>query len=848
MISPEFIESIARELRVRPEQVAAVLPLLDKGAGIPFIAHYRKDACGNLREDVIERIALRNMEYTALENRRAALLQNLAAQGILSEELNAAVAACRDKATLDDLALAYKKPKRTRGAAAREAGLQPLADFLLAQEAEKPVEAVAAEHAKPHTPYGTPEAALQGARDILAETFAVMPALRGRLRQALAEKGVVHIRLTKPAPEAKVDPRYREFEDLKVPVSEIAPGKLLSALRGARFGQLRIDIELDETAFWAEVSAIVLKPEIAPSSQHVRMALEDAFRRLLRPEIEQEVIHELRTRAEDVLIHGFRLDCEQHLMAPAYGARPAAGMVAISASRLCAVAVASDGAFLASCQLEPAAPEAVSELAAFLNTHGLDCVGIANAPVSREMSRFVAEAIAKSGRSEAVYCLVNDVGLSIHASSKAARDEMPEADASTRAALCIARRLQDPMRELLKLEPRDIAGVSNQYDINQRRLREALCRTIESCVSRVGADVNTAPVDVLRYVCGLQMGAAQNIIAFRAEQGGIKSRQQLLQITGIGEKTFEQCAGFLFVVGGEHALDATRIHPEAYGIVAQIAEKAGLTPEGLLQHPFKFDAVDLAPFHGGNIGKHALDDIRYELRHPRRDPRLPFRIPRRDAAAQDLAALQEGAVVDGVIVSVTEFGAFVDIGVHHLALLHRTEISQRRYLDPRTSLRIGEVVQLKVLKIDREKQRVSLSRRALEAAVAPRPQRPVRAEQPRREEVRREAGDGTASPESAAPDRAARAQRFSERRDEGRAARRREDEAPRRPRRDEARPARERTEAGQEERRPARKAGGASKVMASRHGTPSAVKHADSDSQFNTSLAEQLEAMRKKLA
>lgn len=843
MISPEFVESIAREVRVQPEQVAAVLPLLDKGAGICFIAHYRKDLSGNLREETLERIALRNIEFTAFENRRAALLENLAAQGILSDELKAQVAGCRDKAALDDLALAYKKAKRTRGSSAREAGLQPLADFLLAQAGEKTVEEAAAEHAKPHTPYGTPEAALQGARDILAETFAVMPNLRGRLRQLFFEEGVVHIRTAKAAPEAKVDPRYREFEGLRVPAREIAPAKLLAALRGARFGQLRLDIELDDAAYCSEALGTILKTPDSAGAQHVRMALEDAYRRLLRPEIELEVLNELRTRAEDVLIHGFRLDCEQHLMAPAYGARPAAGVVAISAARVCVVAAAPDGAFVASRQVEIAASEAASELASFLNEHAIDCVGIANSPVSRDTSRLIAQAIAKSGRPDANYCFVNDVGLSIHAASKTARDEMPEADVTTRAALSIARRIQDPMRELLKLEPREIAGVSNQYDINQRRLREALCRTIESCVSRVGADVNAAPVDVLRYICGVQLGAAQNIVAYRVEHGRIQSRQQLLQVTGIGEKTFEQCAGFLFVLGGENPLDATRIHPEAYGVVAKIAEKAGLTPEGLLQHPFKFDSVDLAPFYGGNIGKHTLDDIRYELRHPRRDPRLPFRIPRRDPAAQDIAALAEGAVVEGVIVSVTEFGAFVDIGVHHLALLHRTEISQRRYLDPRASLRIGEVVQLKVLKIDREKNRVSLSRRALETEP---PQRSPRTERPRREQVSREGGQVMPEGAPATGEQGARAQRLHDRREEGRSERRREGDAARRPRRDESRPQREAVEGTQEERRPARRAGAPSKAMASRHGMPSAVKHADGDSQFNTSLAEQLEAMKKK--
>ncbi len=822
MIAQEFIDRIAKEVRVQPEQVAAAIPLFDKGATVPFVARYRKDLTGNLDEGRLERIAELNTRYTAFSNRRTAVLENVEAQGHMSDSLREQISGCTDPVELEDLYLPFKKVKRTRACAARDAGLQALADALLAQDATgKPVDELAAEYAKPGTPYGTPEAALQGARDILAERFAVDPVTRGGLRNTMRNEGKAVVKATKTAEN---NARYKPFFDLKEAVKSISADKLLKVLRGVRFGALRLDLVIDDDAYIGTMNERYVQQADSPFAAHLRHAIEDAYRRLLRPELEAEVLNEVRTRAEDALIGSFRRDAERNLLGAGVGAVPVLGVHALSETSFALVVIGGEGALLESLEFQitdELRAAAAATLRDIVQKHGIAAVAIGNIPGSREFSRLTAEVTRDLEGCDTFYHFLDDTSAQVYALSKAGKAEMPEDTQGARTAASLARRLQNPLHELVKLEARDIAGVSNQYDINQRRLRDALFKTIESCVSRVGADLNTAPADLLRYISGIQLGTAQNLVAFRKEHGGIKTRQQLIEVPGIGEKTFEQCAGFLRIPGGENPLDATQIHPEAYEIVGKMAEAAGVSVAELIGNAEKIGALDVAPLASGAIGERTLEDIRRELRAPARDPRRAFKRPRY-GRANNVMQLEEGIVVEGIVTNVTDFGAFVDIGIHQDGLIHLSELANRFVRDPREVVHVGDIIEVKVIKVDRSKERVSLSRKATQAPPESRP--------------RRGGGEGRGG------DRPPRAD------GEGGAR-------PQRPRRDGGRPDnrdRKRAEGDRPPRKPRRDKRGdgppAKGKGASRLGMQSQVKHGDAKgSQMNTLLADQLAALKDKL-
>lgn len=817
MIAQEFIDRIAKEIRVSPEQVAAAIPLFDKGSSVPFVARYRKDATGNLDEARLERIAELNTRYTAFSNRRTAVIDNVEAQGGMTDALRKSISSCSEPAALEDLYLGFKKVRRTRACAGRDAGLQPLTDALLAQDPEgKPAEELAAAYAKPGTPYGTADAALQGARDILAEHFAVDPKTRGSLRKTLFNDGKFVAKATK---NAEGNARYKQFYDLTEPVKSIAPEKLLNMLRGVRFAMLRLDIQIDDDAFLSALQSRYIKDANGPYAAHLRQALEDAYRRLLRPELESEVMEEVRTRAEDVLIATFRRSAEEQLMSPGLGAVAMLGIHPASENSFILAAVGADGAPIETAEFqttEEARAAGAETIKTFIEKHAPIAVAIGNSPGSRNASRLVTEAVRDIKDSDVFYYFVNEAGAQAYASSKIGKNELPDLSQGARTAVSVARRLQDPMKELVKLEPRDIAGVPNQFDINQRHLREALFKTIESCVTRVGADLNTAPADLLRYISGIQLGTAQNMVAYRNEHGGFKTRKQLIDVPGIGEKTFEQCAGFLRVQGGENPLDATHIHPEAYETVGKFAEQAGVSVAELQNNNEKLAALDLAPLATETLGTRALEDLRRELRRPGKDPRRKFERPRYGRVTSVLQ-LEEGITVEGVVTNVTDFGAFVDIGIHQDGLIHLSELANHFVRDPREVLHVGQVVEVKVVKVDRSKERVSLSRKALQAPPEGRP--------------RRAPADGDRGPVRGEGDSKDRRPARGEGRSQDRDRKRGDGDRPRKPRRNQ-----------RNDGPPSRN------KQASRLGMQSTVKHGDSKgTDMNTLLADQLSALKDKL-
>ncbi len=845
MIEPKFVERIAGELALPPEQVTAAVQLFDRGATVPFIARYRKDAVGNLSEALLERIEERNAYFIALTNRRNAAIDNLAKQEKLTDELRAKLDACFDQVSLDDLYLPYKKQRRTKASIALDQGLEPLAAFLWAQmPVGVPVEEFAVSFVNSEKSVSSPEEALLGAQNILAEHISLDPAARGLLRDHIREEGRLTTSATKNAHEQKN--RFDAFYHFSEPLKSVPNHKLLAILRGVRTGVLRMDLVINDEEMMSRLTAQYVKEPGSLFEPFLRAAVEDAYKRLLRPAGENEVVEMARERADEEIIQSLRESVEQALMAPAAGAIPVMG-VDPGPRTGCKIAVVDEhGAYLESVTLNLNEPEANLEeatqvLLGMIEKHGVRGIAISNGLGAREVARFVNETLKKASNKRIFFMFVNHPGAALYAASKTAQQEFPDLEPGFRSAVSLARKLQDPMAELLKLEARNIITGQFVHDVNPRRLRDLFSKTFVSCVNRVGADINQAPAEVLRYICGFQMGTAQNLIEFRKKNGGIRSRAQLTEVSGIGDKTFEQCAGFLRVIGGENPLDAMNIHPEAYGVVEKIAEKTGLPVNRLIGNREVLSKVNPAEYATETIGPLVVNDILDDLLKVRRDPRPEFRVPNFLDGVYDIQDLEEGVEVEGVVTHVTDYGAFVDIGVRQDGLIHLSELANRFVRNPRDVVQIGDLVRVKVTKVDKDSRRVSLSRKAL-----------LNQPPPRRPRPRPETAEGAPAPApDAAEGEAARRRpprREGETREDQGAPRRRErrEEGDGRDRRAAA-PSRDRGDRERSDFSGARRSDKRDRRPGARPGKAAVVVHGESGSLANTQLADQLAALREKL-
>ena len=872
MIETKFIERIAHEAHARPEQVAAAIGLFDKGATVPFVARYRKDVTHNLDEVKLETIFDRNVYFTALSNRRNAVLENIEKQGALTDELRAQIEACFDQTSLEDLYLPFKKQRRTKASVARDQGLEPLADFLWAQDPAAPaIEEFAAPFVTPVKGVHSLEEALEGANNILAEKVSVDPWARAGLRKRMQEHGIFTSVATKAAADEKT--KFEQYYNYAQPLRDVPPHRLLAALRGARLGILKLDITLDDDAVLADLHTHYVRTPGSPYDAPLRQAITDAYKRLLRPSIENEVTTLAREHADNEAIKVFRENARNLLLAAPAGHMPVIGVDPGLRTGCKLAAIDQHGNYLESATIFPLEPhndteKAGATLLELMDKHNVKAIAIGNGTGSREVSKFIDELLHKADRKGAFTILVSEAGASIYSASQVARDEFPDLDITIRGAISIARRLQDPLAELVKLDPKTLGVGQYQHDVSQRELREALYRTVESAVNWVGVDLNTASAELLRYVSGIQLGTAQNIVAFRKEHGGFASREQLKEVNGIGEKTYEQCAGFLRIANAANPLDRTAIHPECYDVVKQIAADQAIALEALVGNPDKVNYIDLTKYTVGNVGRHTLDDIKEELKKPGRDPRREFRVPKFIEGVTTVDALAEGMESEGVVTNVTDFGAFVDIGVHQDGLVHLSELSHRFVKDPREVIKVGDIVRVKVIKIDRDHKRVSLSVKALLPA-PPRPQGAPggRDAAPRRDDRGPRAprpqgapqgapqgGDAAAAPGAPAGNRPPRR---DARPGGGRPEGRREgsgDGAPRpaRPQRNDRGDNPRRGDDRDQGNRPPRRDDRDRRpnTQANRLGTPSALKHASGtgDSAFNSTLADKLAALKETLS
>ncbi|MFL6293471.1 MAG: Tex family protein [Thermoanaerobaculia bacterium] len=730
VLEPRFLQLIAAEVGCRPHQVEAASGLFAEGATVPFVARYRKEATGGLEDLQLENIFKRREYFLDLAERRDAILESIREQGKLTDELEAAVRAADTKQELEDLYLPYKPKRRTRAQIAREKGLEPLADAILAKAVERGADPAVLAAAFVDAEKGVEDtaAALAGARDILAERLAENADRRAELRKTLAAGGILRVRVLpgkETAPEAAV---YRDYFEHDEPGRDIPSHRLLAVLRGEREGFLLSDLRIDDDAEVESLARSWGLPLDTPCGQEVQAATADGYKRLLRPSITNEVRSEMRERAEAQAIAVFRANLEALLLQAPLGQVPVMGLDPGFRTGCKLAVVDGTGRVVATEVIHPVQPHAdeagsAATVVRLIRKHGVHAVAVGNGTAGRETEAFARKAVTDAGDTgldKVVVAIVPETGASVYSASAVAREELPQLDVSLRGAVSIARRLQDPLAELVKIEPRSMGVGQYQHDVDQRSLERELDTAVEGAVNRVGVELNTASAPLLRRVSGLSERVARAIVEHREANGPFRSRKTLAAIPGLGPKTFELSAGFLRVRAGENPLDNTAVHPERYPVVKKMAEQLAVPVGDLVGNKDLVSRLDFNRFAdaGQNLGAFTLEDIKTELLRPGRDPRPEFKTPEWRADVTSVKDLQPGMVLEGRVSNVTNFGAFVDIGVHRDGLVHVSELTHRWVADPREAVQVGEIVKVKVLEVDYPRERISLSIKVLQAPPA----------------------------------------------------------------------------------------------------------------------------------
>ena len=708
-LSPDLLIHIAQLLQIPMKGLLATIELLDEGSTVPFIARYRKEATGNLDEVQIRAIEEKLLYFRELVSRKKTILASIQEQGKLTDELKARIEKTLDKSELEDLYLPYKPKRRTKAMIAREKGLDPLAAYLWNQEPTgTPLVDFAATFVDAEKGVANVDEALEGARHILAENISDDADIRKLLRQTMFEEGVIVSKKVMDA--ADEQEKFKMYYDYREPVKQIPSHRMLAIRRGEAESILYFVIELDPTRPLDLIKGKIFKHP-GDWTPQLSLAAEDAWKRLLNSSITSEVRLELKQRADSDAIQVFRENLQNVLLAPPAGQLAVLGLDP-GIRTGCKIAVVDDtGKFLGHDVIYPFQPKndiAGSErtLKALIEKYNVRAIAIGNGTASRETDAFVRDFLRKEALN-ALFCVtVNESGASIYSASDIARQEFPDLDLTVRGAISIARRLQDPLAELVKLDPKSIGVGQYQHDVDQNRLHKSLETVIESCVNRVGVDLNTASWALLRYVAGINERTAQKIVEFRNENGRFRSRVQLTAVPGIGPKTFEQAAGFLRIRNGDNPLDITAVHPESYAVVEQIAQNLHVPVKELIEQPALLDKIDKS---GLVAGVFTLNDILEELRKPGRDPRDRFLAPSFKENVKEIGDLKEGMTLEGIVTNVTKFGAFVDIGVHQDGLVHISELSNRYVKEPADVVKVGQIVQVHVLSADAKTKRVALS-------------------------------------------------------------------------------------------------------------------------------------------
>ncbi|BBD65892.1 RNA-binding S1 domain-containing protein [Nostoc commune NIES-4072] len=710
---------LATEINLKPHQVQNALELLAEGATIPFIARYRKERTDEMNEVQLRELADRYTYLTELEERKSVILSAIAELGKLTDELKAKISSCLQKTELEDLYLPYRPKRRTRATIAREKGLEPLAEFIkllnVKNAATASLEEEAAKYISEAKGVKTAEEALKGAADILAEEVAEKAELRAYIRDYLLEEGVFVSRIKDDYPEGTT--KFEMYRNYQIKVKNIAPHNMLALCRGETEKVLSFEIAFDEDTVLYYLESKEIKTKVRTIRDFYQAMLKDAFNRLMKVSLMGEVISEKKVYADMESIKTFETNLRELLLSPPAGMKPT---LAIDPGFRtgCKVAVLDQtGKFM---EYQAVFPHQAAEQRAkaaqtvknLIEKYKIELIAIGNGTASRETEEFVTQVLQTIER-KPVKVMVNESGASIYSASIVALEEFPDLDITVRGAISIGRRLQDPLAELVKIDPKSIGVGQYQHDVDQKLLKKKLDETVESCVNYVGVDLNMASKELLTSVSGITATVANNIVAYRNQNGAFKNRRQLLKIPKLGPKAFEQAAGFLRIRGGDNPLDNTAVHPESYSVVEAIASDLNVPLNQVTQIAEKLKKTNLKKYVTDSVGEPTLRDILSELEKPGRDPRAEFKYATFKEGIKEIRDLKVGMELEGMITNVANFGAFVDIGVHQDGLVHISQLADRFVDDPKKVVKVGQVVKVQVLEINEKLKRISLSMKAV---------------------------------------------------------------------------------------------------------------------------------------
>ena len=709
-------QKITEELGVKLWQVEAAVKLIDEGNTIPFIARYRKEATGTLDDEQLRKLYERLVYLRNLEEKKEQVLASIEEQGKLTEELKKQILEAQTQVVVEDLYRPYRPKRRTRATIAKEKGLEPLSTLIMLQKTKESLEEVAKQYINEEKGVANVQEALEGARDIIAENISDEADYRSWIRKQTMQKG--HI--ISSAKDEKAESVYENYYEFDEPVNRLAGYRTLALNRGEKEKFLTVKIEAPQEDILRYLEKKIIRGENLNTTQILKEAIEDSYKRLIAPAIEREIRGELTEKAEDGAIEVFGKNLEQLLMQPPIVGHTVLGWDPAFRTGCKLAVVDPTGKVVDTTVIYPTAPTTPQKIQAAKDTlkkliakYNISLISVGNGTASRESEMIIVD-LLKEIPQKVQYIIVNEAGASVYSASKLATEEFPNFDVGQRSAASIARRLQDPLAELVKIDPKSIGVGQYQHDMNQKKLNDTLSGVVESCVNRVGVDLNTASAPLLSYISGITSAIAKNIVAYREEQGRFETRKQLLKVAKLGPKAFEQCAGFLRIQNGKNPLDATSVHPESYEAAEKLLKKQGFTTEDICAGKLAGLSLTIKDYkklaEELEIGEITLRDIVKELEKPGRDPRdeMPKPILRTDVL--EMKDLKEGMILKGTVRNVIDFGAFVDIGVHQDGLVHISQMTNKKFIKhPLEVVSVGDIVDVKVMSVDLKKKRIQLT-------------------------------------------------------------------------------------------------------------------------------------------
>ena len=712
-------QKLTEELEVKRWQVDAAVKLIDEGNTIPFISRYRKEVTGSLNDEQLRKLHERLVYLRNLEEKKEQVLSSIEEQGKLTEELRSQILAAETLVVVEDLYRPYRPKRRTRATIAKEKGLEPLAAVITLQQLKRPLREEAEQYLSEEKGVTSVEDAISGAKDIIAEAISDEADYRSWIRKITMKKG----KLISTAKDPEAESVYEMYYEFEEPLSKLAGHRILALNRGEKEKILTVKIEAPEDEILGYLEKQTIHGKNGATEQALKEAVEDSYKRLIGPAIEREIRSDLTEKAEDGAIEVFGKNLHQLLMQPPITGQVVLGWDPAFRTGCKLAAVDPTGKVLGTTVIYPTAPTTPAKIKAskdllkkIIPKYHITLISLGNGTASRESEQFIVE-LLKEIPEKVQYVIVNEAGASVYSASKLASEEFPKFDVGQRSAASIARRLQDPLAELVKIEPQSIGVGQYQHDMNQKKLGESLSGVVEDCVNKVGVDLNTASAPLLSYISGISGAIAKNIVAYREENGKFQDRKDLLKVAKLGPKAFEQCAGFMRIQGGKNPLDATGVHPESYGATEKLLERQGFTLEDVAGGNLSGLSKTVKDYKKLSqeleIGEITLRDIVKELEKPARDPRdeMPKPILRTDVL--DMKDLKEGMILKGTVRNVIDFGVFVDIGVHQDGLVHISQITDKYIKHPLEAVSVGDIVDVKVMSVDLKKKRIQLTMRGI---------------------------------------------------------------------------------------------------------------------------------------